>query len=203
MKTRTLIILSLFLFICHFANGQQRNLSKKIGLTVSPIGESDPIRFSELEGTGSYKSKKLFSFGISYIHPINNWLDIETGVEYGKHNIDSKSNYPTEGEKISDANLSLINIPLTIRANFANHFFANGGLLLDFETSSSKNIDKQSGVGALLGVGAQYQFNNALGLFINPYAKMHALIPFPSETYYQRLLEWGVRVGVTYSFKAK
>ena len=203
MKTRTLIILSLFLFICHFANGQQRNLSKKIGLTVSPIGESDPIRFSELEGTGSYKSKKLFSFGISYIYPINNWLDIETGVEYGKHNIDSKSNYPPEGVKVSNADLSLINIPLTVRANFVNYFFVNGGLLLDLETSSSNNIDKQSGVGVVLGVGAQYQFNNGLGLFINPYSKMHALIPFPSEKYHQRLLELGVRIGVTYSFKTK
>ena len=167
MKTRTLIILSLFLFICHFANGQQRNLSKKIGLTVSPIGESDPIRFSELEGTGSYSSKRLLSFGISYIHPINNWLDIETGVEYAKYSIESISNNPPGQDKApSNADLSLINIPVTVRANFANYFFVNGGLLLDFETSSSKIIDNQSGVGALLGVGAQYQFNNRLGLFI-------------------------------------
>ncbi|MFA5655467.1 MAG: hypothetical protein WDA37_01840, partial [Dysgonamonadaceae bacterium] len=101
------------------------------------------------------------------------------------------------------ADLSLINIPITVRVNFANYLFVNGGLLLDFETSSSNNIDKQSGVGAVIGVGAQYEFNNSLGLFINPYAKLHALLPFPAETYPQRLLEWGVRVGVTYSFRAK
>lgn len=102
-----------------------------------------------------------------------------------------------------NADLSLINIPLTVRANFANYFFANVGLLLGFETSSSNIIDKQSGVGALLGVGVQYELNNGLGLFVNPYTKMHALIPFSAEKYHQRLLEWGLRVGVTYSFRAK
>ena len=125
-------------------------------------------------------------------------------MEYAKYSIESISNNPPGQDKApSNADLSLINIPLTVRANFANYFFVNGGLLLDFETSSSKIIDNQSGVGALLGVGAQYQLNNRLGLFINPYTKLHALIPFASETYHDRLWEWGVRVGVTYSFKAK
>lgn len=203
MKPKYFIILFLFLFTSFFANTQHRDFSKKIGLTVSPIGESDPVRFSELEGTGSYSSKKLLSFGINYIHPINNWLDVETGMEYSKHSIESKSMYPPDGKKTPyNADLSLINIPITVRVNFANYLFVNGGLLLDFETSSSKNIDKQSGMGAVLGIGTQYEFNNGLGLFINPYSKIHALIPFPAETYHQRLLEWGVRVGVTYSFRA-
>ena len=204
MKTKLFITLSLFLISCHFASAQQQNLSKKFGFTVSPIGESDPIRFSELEGTGSYSSKSLLAFGVSYIHPINNWLDIETGVEYAKHGIESKSNYPPDKDKApSNSDLSLINVPLTVRANFANYFFVNGGLLLDFQTSSSKIIDNQSGVGTILGAGVQYQLNNGLGLFINPYTKMHALIPFSAEKYHQRLLEWGVRIGVTYSFRAK
>lgn len=204
MKTKFFIILSLFLFTCHFSSAQNSTLYQRVGLTVSPIGESDPIRFSELDGTGSYSSKSLLSFGFIYIHPLNNWLDIETGVEYAKHSIESKSNYPPDRDKApANADLSLINIPLTVRANFLNYLFVNGGLLLDFETSSSNIIDKQSGVGAILGVGGQYEFNNALGLFINPYVKMHALIPFPAEKYHQRLLEWGVRVGVTYSFSAK
>lgn len=146
----------------------------------------------------------MFAFGISYIHPINNWLEIETGMEYAKHSIESKSSYQPDGDMSPyNADLSLINIPLTVRANFANYFFANGGLLLGFETSSSNIIDKQSGVGALLGVGVQYELNNGLGLFVNPYTKMHALIPFSAEKCHQRLLEWGLRVGVTYSFRAK
>ena len=76
MKSKAIIILLLVLFTSHFANAQQRNFSKKIGVTVSPIGESDPIRFNELEGDGSYSSKRLLSLGINYIHPINNWLDL-------------------------------------------------------------------------------------------------------------------------------
>ena len=202
MKFKAFIILSLFLFTCHFSSAQQRNLSKKIGLTVSPIGESDPIRFSELDGAGSYSSKSLLAFGISYIHPINNWLDIETGVEYAKHIVTVYPNLPPNMDRPPfDKDFSLINIPITARANFLNYFFANGGLLLGFDAGTASPI--ASGLGAILGIGAQYEFNNGIGLFINPYTKSHALLTFSSEKYPLRMLEWGVRVGLTYSFRTK
>ena len=74
----------------------------------------------------------------------------------------------------------------------------NGGILLDIDVSQDSPIDSQTGVGALLGIGAQYQFGNGVGIFVNPYTKIHALVPFVSESYHQRLLETGVRFGVTF-----
>ena len=79
-----------------------------------------------------------------------------------------------------DKDFSLINIPITVRANFLNYFFANGGLLLDFDVDTSSPV--ASGMGAILGIGSQYEFNNGIGLFVNPYAKTHALLTFSSET---------------------
>ena len=72
---------------------------------------------------------------------------------------------------------------------------------MGFDAGSDSPI--ASGLGAILGVGAQYEFDNGLGFFVNPYAKGHALISFSSEKYPLRLIEAGVRVGVTYSFKVK
>ena len=200
MKTKSLIILSLFLFTYHLASAQKSIRSKRVGITFSSLGESEPIHFANLDGAGSYSGKNFYTFGVNYIHPLNSWLDIETGVEYARHTIKVDQGMPPMNTPSYESNLSLINLPLTVRANFSNYFFVNGGLLLGFESSSSGIVDNQSGVGALLGVGAQYEFNNGFGLFINPYLKAHSLIHFSSDKYHQRLMEYGVRVGVTHSF---
>ena len=202
MKTNSLIILSLLLFIAHFANAQKNTRNQQIGISFSSLGENEPVRFDDVDGAASYDSKSFYIIGINYIHPINNWLDIETGIEYAKHTVTLNPNLPPDMDiPPYDKDFSLINIPLTVRANFLNYFFANGGLLLGFDADTSSPI--ASGLGAIIGIGAQYQFNNGLGLFVNPYAKTHALLTFSSEKYPLRMIEAGVRVGVTYSFRAK
>lgn len=202
MKTETFIILSLFLFTVHFASSQKNTRNQRIGITFSSFGENDPFYSDDLIGAASYDSKNFYTFGINYIHPINNWLDIETGVEYAKHTVTIYLNLPPDMDRPPfDKDFSLINIPITVRANFLNYFFANGGLLLDFDVDTSSPV--ASGMGAILGIGSQYEFNNGIGLFVNPYAKTHALLTFSSEKYPLRMLEWGVRVGVTYSFRVK
>lgn len=202
MKTKSLIILALFLFTCHYANAQKSTRYQRIGITFSSFGENDTYYSDGLIGAESYDSKIFYTLGINYIHPINNWLDIEAGVEYAKHTVTLYPNLPPNMDRPPfDKNFSLINIPITARANFLNYFFANGGLLLGFDTDTSSPI--ASGLGAILGIGAQYEFNNGIGLFVNPYTKSHALLSFSSENYPLRMLEWGVRVGVTYSFRTK
>ena len=204
MKTKHLIILSLLLFTCHFGNAQETLRSKQVGITFSSFGMNDPFQFDELIGAAGYDSKSFYTLGINYIHPVSNWLDIEAGVEYAKHTVTVYPNLPPDMDRDPfDRDFSLIDIPLTVRANFWNYFFANGGLLIGFDASSSSPIDSQSGVGAILGIGGQYKFSNGIGLFINPYAKVHTLIPFSPEKYHQRLMETGIRVGVTYSFTAQ
>lgn len=202
MKTSSLILLSLLLYTFHFANAQKNTHNQQIGITFSSFGENEPVRFDDLDGAASYDSKSFYSIGINYIHPINNWLDIETGVEYAKHTVTLYPNLPPDMDVPPyDKDFSLINIPITARANFLNYFFANGGLLLGFDADTASPI--ASGLGAIIGVGAQYQFKNRVGLFVNPYAKTHALLTLSSEKYPLRMIETGVRVGLTYSFRSK
>ncbi len=202
MKSKALIILSLVLLLCQVAIAQNNTRNQRVGITFSSFGVNEPVYFNDLEGAASYDSKNFYTFGINYIHPINNWLDIETGVEFTKHTVTLNPNLPPDMDRSPyNIDFSLINIPITVRANFLNYLFANGGLLLDIDASSSSPIS--SGVGAIVGIGTQYEFNNGIGLFVNPYAKMHALISISSEKYPLRMLEAGVRVGLTYSFRAK
>lgn len=203
MKTKFLIILSLLLLTCHFSNAQKSIRNKRVGITFSSFGISEPIYFTDLDGQTDYSSKSFYSLGVNYIHPLTSWIDLETGVEYTRHNIRVKQILPPMNIPSYNNSFSIINIPITVRANLSQYFFVSGGLLLDLEAGSSSVLDRQTGVGAILGIGAQYEFNNGLGLFINPYSKAHTLIPFSSEEYHQRLIEAGVRVGLTYSFKTK
>ena len=64
-------------------------------------------------------------------------------------------------------------------------------MFIDIDTNSSSPIDSQTGIGALLGIGAKYHFNNGFGFFVNPYTKSHAIIPFSFGKYPQRLIETG------------
>ena len=198
MNTKHLIILSFLMLSYSFTQAQKKIGSKQIGVSFSSFGMNEPVYFADLDGTGGYSSKSFYTFGINYIHPLNNWLDIETGIEYSKHTITVTPSTPPEWDNPYNASFSLLNIPITVRVNFWSYFFVNGGVLMDIETNSFSPIDSQTGIGALLGIGALYEFDNGIGLFINPYSKAHSLLPFSSGKYHQRLIESGVRIGLTY-----
>ena len=97
------------------------------------------------------------------------------------------------------ASISLINIPVTLRVNFLKYCFINGGLLFEMDASTSSPIDGQTGIGSVMGLGIKYDFDSGLSVFANPYQKMHALIPFSSQRYPQRLMESGFRFGLMFT----
>lgn len=202
MKLKFSTMLFLLLITCNLSNAQKTsgdNKIGKIGISFSSFGENDVIRFENLTGSASYNSDHFYTLGINYIHPLNNWLEIETGLEYSNHTISIQPNLPPDMDNSPyPADFSLLNIPLTLRANFLKYFFINGGLMLDFDAGDSKPIDNQTGIGGLLGVAAKYDFDFGATVFINPYLKAHSLIPFSPENYHQRLMESGFRFGITY-----
>jgi hypothetical protein len=56
---------------------------------------------------------------------------------------------------------------------------------------------------ALFGLAVKYDFDNGISVFVNPYSKIHSLLPFQLEQDPQRILESGVRIGFTYDLKSK
>ena len=131
-------------------------------------------------------------------------METETGIEYAKHNIIIEAHPHPGAESSSEkTSLSLLNIPLTLRANFLKYFFVNGGLIVDIDLSKNSGISDQTGIGSLLGVAAKYAFKNGVSVFVNPYTKVHALIPFKVDHQHQRIRENGIRIGMTYNFKMK
>ncbi len=171
----------------------------KVGISYSSFGESSIIRFQSLVGAPGYHHDQFVTLGINYFHPILDWLDLETGVEFSQHIIYVHPNLPPMIDVAARrATLSLLSIPATLRASLFRYFFFNGGVFLNIDSSGSSPIDSQSGLGGMVGAGIQYKFNIGLGLFVNPYFKAHALVPSSPGHNHQRLLETGLRMGITY-----
>ncbi len=204
MKTSIIIafITAILLPLAVLAQAQDQRINKQmLGITFSSLGNNDVFRFQSLDGGGSVSGDGYFAIGLNYVTTLNHWLEAETGIEYIRHKIIIHPDFqPGIETRDTKTKISILSIPLTLRANFGKYFFANGGLLLDTDASLSSGIDNQSGIGAILGVGTRYDFDFGASLFLNPYIKAHALIPFSNERYPQRTFEGGFRLGAAFKF---
>lgn len=202
MKKILLIVVSLVFINLQFVftqNDSSQVLKGKIGISFSSFGENDVIRFDLLDGDASYDGDYFYTIGINYVYPFTNWLEGETGIEYSRHHIIIRPNLPPDMDNSPrKENFSLVNVPLTLRVNFLKYFFVNAGLFFDFDGISSTAIDNQTGIGSLLGLALKYDFDSGVSAFVNPYTKLHSLIPFSPAQYHQRIWENGIRIGITY-----
>jgi len=205
MKFKT-IALILFVILSFSLLAQEKSGQKRsIGITFSTIGSNDVSNSAReaLLGGASYSGKSFYTVGVSYVHPVRSWIDIETGIEYSSHTITVEPmSLPGMENSSYNKDISLINIPVTAKINFLKYFFVNGGILLDLELENSSPIDSQTGIGTLLGLGAKHNLTNGLGAFVNGYYKIHSLIPLSAENddYRWMLMEGGLRIGLTYNF---
>ena len=197
MKLRKSVCLVLvFLCLSTLLSAQKGQL----GITFSALSDNDVARFRSVIDDSSTGAGKSFTYGISYLKPLNKWLDIETGLEYLSCPIQTKSIVGTINGVTTltrSATLSMLTAPVTVRANFLKYFFVNGGLLLDVDVSSNSIVNSQSGLGSVLGLGVKYDFKNGISVFVNPYSKIH-LFPLTFERDQQHFMESAVRFGVAY-----
>ncbi len=201
---RTWIIIAFFLLTSYqFLRAQEsKGLNDgKIGI-FSSLGVNEVFRFEELDGAASYNGKNFFAGGISYALNMNKWLEIETGLEYTKHNFYIIPNLPPYIDVIPEKeSFEIINVPINVKANFLKFFYINAGTIIDIDISQNSSIDRQTGFGTVMGVGIKYDFDFGGSVFINPYTKVHTLIPFIEEDHQQRVWENGFRFGVTYNLE--
>jgi hypothetical protein len=188
------IVFVCFTTVAHAQKGQ-------LGITFSALSDNDIVRFrSGYVDDSSTDAGKSFTYGVSYLKPLNKWLELETGLEYLSCPVEKRIIYigPTTGLFTSQrATLSMLSIPVTVRAIFLKYFFVNAGLLLDIDVSSNSIINSQTGLGSLLGLGMKYDFKNGISVFVNPYAKIHSF-PLSFDRDQQHFMESAVRFGIAY-----
>lgn len=197
MKLRKPVCLVLvFLCLSTLMSAQKGQL----GITFSALSDNGVARFRSVEDDSSTDAGKSFTYGVSYLKPLNKWLELETGLEYLSCPIETKSIVGTINGVTTltrSATLSMLTAPVTVRANFLKYFFVNAGVLLDIDVSSNSIINSQTGLGSLLGLGVKYDFKNGISVFVNPYAKIHSF-PLSFDRDQQHFLESAVRFGIAY-----
>ncbi len=171
----------------------------KIGITSSLLSHSEIfIRNTDVVGAAQQDAKGKFSVGIAYLLQLNKWLELEADLEYTKMEVKTTSHYPLM-RKTYLSDMEFIDIPVGLRANFLQYFFANIGTFLEFDISDKEIVDEQTGMGIVGGVGAKYDFKSGISIFANYYIKYHGVVIFNPSQFQQRVGETGFKFGVTYA----
>ncbi len=196
MKSK-IIIFTIMLSVSAFGQSSEKG---SIGVSFTPYAKSSFLS-SKNDANLNIDFLQTTAVGINYLMPLSEVFSLETGVEYNliKLNAFTDSNLEFANDTISST-ISLIEIPVAFRTDFADILFFTGGLLFDFDMNSSAPVSKQSGVGLMAGLGLKYDFKMGLSLFANPFVKLHSLVPFGSRENHQLIMDAGVRVGVMYRF---
>ncbi len=203
-------LLTLFLLLAYSKIYAQEETSQRGSLAIvsasTPFGSNSVVNFvrQSLDGGVSYSGDSYYSLGFSYAQPMRPRLHFEAGLEYCKHKIlVEPAVQPGQMAEPYSKSISLINIPLTLRLDLGQHFFAQAGLMLDIDLQEDDSFDKQTGMGSLLGFGFKRNLGNGVGAFAAAYSKVHAMVPFVSESddYSYKLIEAGLRFGIYYKFK--
>ena len=207
MKKTFLLIFTCSLFASLTLFGQSvtgKTHTSKIGITFSSLGRGDIMSFEKTIGGPGYFGGNYYAFGLTYLYKLNKVFDVETGIEYSRYKITITSNLPPQAEKITlTEHLSLINLPVSIRVNFLRFFFINAGPQLDLDLSNTRYIDMQTGIGAHLGFGINYDFKSGVSVFANPYSEVHSILSLTANHSPQRIVESGFRFGLSYRLKGK
>jgi hypothetical protein len=178
----------------------QKNNPGRAGITFSSFGANDIFGKMDTDKY-TYDGENFYTVGINYIRGLNKWLEVETGLEYVRHNVRIVPNVFPSMEiymRTSETQLVLMNVPVTLRANFLKYFFVNGGILIDIDISNSIHFENQTGIGAVVGVGVNYNFDFGMSAFINPYIKAHSWLDVGTR---QKILEKGFRFGINYDLR--
>ena len=199
---KRLVVFLLFVVIFQ-SQGVAQESEAKIGISYSAFGKAVVLNSQDIIGGPNLDGKRSYAFGLSYEKPIFKWLDIETGLDLSNHKIEVTSllnpDFSSEHVITKTMTTTILSIPVSLRVNFLKHLFVNGGAMIDMDLSGNSAISGQNGLGLMAGFGAKYNFNSGLSIFVNPYAKFHALLMIPAEKGYKsRINETGIRIGITY-----
>ncbi len=200
---RLFLSITIFLFGLQITAQNSNRISFFYGFASNEL-----LRNVDLDGAPSYKGKGSTIIGITYQRTIYKSLSLETGFEYSKNKIEITPVYYPENHMYLSKNaatqrisVNMITIPVYANYTFLKYFYANAGVLIDFENSRGDypKTSDQSGIGFGAGIGGQYTLQN-FTLFVNPMIRLHAVIANEKEKYHQHITESGIKIGIAYNF---
>jgi len=190
-----LILALLILSSTQVWSQSKNNISLYFGAAVNDVN------IHSGSGDYDYKSKSGTIIGFGYTYNLTNSFALETGLQYSSNKLLLSNNVPAKGYVISTGRAKLITIPVYGKYTFLKYLYVNAGVLVDFDFGHDNDtgINEQKGIGAEIGIGGKYSFDQ-ITVFINPFFVEHRLIGFNRNGQINSLENAGVKFGVGYSF---
>ena len=203
------LLVGILMLMCLLVHAQTTDGKRgRFGVTATFLGgnEVSPVNTQELiGGPGWADGDGFWACSFQYLYPLNNWLELETGIGFSSHKIKREIyKIPTSSvvtdRKFEKDQTAVVDFPVGLRTTFLRYFFVSGGCFLGIETGSTAFLDNQTGIGFRYEAGLQYKFSNGFLVTASPYAKHYATLTFSTD-HKERLGQWGIKLGMF--FKAK
>lgn len=155
------------------------------------------IMQEELVGAASQNLQQSFTAGFTYHRQLARIVKLETGLSYYSNSIDvTPAPNPSVERTTTSHPLRVVYVPVFVRLDVLKHFFINGGLIADLDVTKNSYINSQSGIGTGIGIGGEFNVSKKIAININPYMNFHGMFLTKSETYPERIVDSGIRLGV-------
>lgn len=179
-----------------------------VGMVITSKGQNNAYGISigigngtilkeALDGGASYDINTGFSIGLQYSRKLSNKLHLMTSINLYDNSVTVTPGFHPDIDmtpKTYDARL--IYIPLLLKVDLSKYFFINGGLIGDIDITKDNYITNQSGIGASLGMGAEFSIDDKFSIQLNPYLNFHGLILTTKENYPERIFDLGVKLNL-------
>ncbi|PWJ42803.1 outer membrane beta-barrel protein [Sediminitomix flava] len=188
----------LILFLMsHLASSQDR---QGLSFSFSPV-KSTVRYFEALDGAASTDGKSAKLFGVNYHLFLGKKFALRSGLNYGEHILEITPAFTGEDRPSYDIEVILYSIPVYLDYSFNKYFYMGAGALFDFEFngSSDRGLDDQTGIGFGGHLGTKYQIWKIFA-FAEGFVRAHSIFPQAKTNHQEHLMERGFNFGIGYTF---
>jgi hypothetical protein len=196
------IVLTALILSGSFLYGQEQHTGRYgIELSVTPLSAVNIGPFQNLIGSGSHDSKHYVSGLVRGTYKHTDRWSFSVGLGYSSQKVATTSALvnPDIKQDTYFSRLQIWEVPLEARLAFLTYFYASAGPMLHVQQHSNGYVDKQNGLGLNIGVGTRIPLSQTIAVSLAPHYKLYSIIPFQAGKYYDRIQNFGVEIGVSYS----
>lgn len=189
--------------ILYTKTSSQEVYKKKLGfeINVSPVSLSHIGPFEMMYGGAGHTGENYFGIAAKGTYSITRKWSLATGIGYSTQKL--VTTLPYDGapgnEKTITQQLQVWELPVLTHYYLSKYFFTSAGPIIHLQQKAVYALDKQSGIGAQIGLGVQIPVKNSFAISLSPSYRIYSLIPFSSTRHDDRMRVLDVNLGLKYS----
>ncbi len=202
MQRNIFLIILATVFGCVKSYGQDLN-NNRIGISLIPVYTECYKLNGSFEKDARINGEQGFNIGFKYLRFINSKYQFETGLNYSKIYVYLKEEIQVIHQYISRTEQhNILSLPVGIQRSFKGGFFllVGGHINLELNEWTYLEVDSQDGIGFYVSAGKVFHISENVYIGIAPVVKVYSIIAFKDKADHQSLIDFGIRVDLSYGF---